>query len=51
VAFPRLPARRDPGEERAESRGELVGLANFAEYFRTPALAKSIWNSVWCRRW
>jgi len=27
--------------------GELVGLANFAEYFRTPALARSIWNSVW----
>ena len=27
--------------------GEFVGLANFAEYFRTPALARSIWNSVW----
>ncbi|MGZ5083341.1 MAG: hypothetical protein ACXWHA_08245, partial [Usitatibacter sp.] len=31
-------------EDRA---GELVGLANFADYFRTPALARSIWNSVW----
>jgi iron(III) transport system permease protein len=27
--------------------GEWVGLANFTEYFRTPALARSIWNSVW----
>jgi iron(III) transport system permease protein len=27
--------------------GEWVGLANFAEYFRTPALARSIWNSLW----
>lgn len=27
--------------------GEWVGLANFAEYLRTPALAGSIWNSVW----
>lgn len=27
--------------------GEWVGLANFAEYFRTPALALSIWNSFW----
>ncbi|MEO7744234.1 MAG: ABC transporter permease subunit, partial [Usitatibacter sp.] len=27
--------------------GEWVGLLNFADYFRTPALARSIWNSVW----
>jgi iron(III) transport system permease protein len=27
--------------------GDFVGLTNFAEYFRTPALARSIWNSVW----
>jgi iron(III) transport system permease protein len=27
--------------------GEWVGFANFAEYFRTPALARSIWNSLW----
>jgi iron(III) transport system permease protein len=27
--------------------GDWVGMANFAEYFRTPALARSIWNSVW----
>lgn len=27
--------------------GEFVGLANFAAYFGTPALARSIWNSVW----
>ncbi|HEX7465119.1 MAG TPA: putative 2-aminoethylphosphonate ABC transporter permease subunit, partial [Usitatibacter sp.] len=31
-------------EDRA---GELVGLANFAQYFATPALLRSIWNSVW----
>jgi iron(III) transport system permease protein len=31
-------------EDRA---GDFVGLANFASYFRTPALLKSIWNSVW----
>ncbi len=27
--------------------GEFVGLANFVSYFRTPALFRSIWNSVW----
>ena len=27
--------------------GDFVGLANFTEYFRTPALARSIWNSLW----
>src|SRR6185503_5953123 len=27
--------------------GEWVGFANFVDYFRTPALARSIWNSVW----
>jgi iron(III) transport system permease protein len=31
-------------EDRA---GEYVGLMNFVDYFRTPALARSIWNSVW----
>jgi iron(III) transport system permease protein len=31
-------------EDRA---GEWVGLLNFADYFRTPALASSIWNSLW----
>jgi iron(III) transport system permease protein len=27
--------------------GEFVGLANFVSYFQTPALSRSIWNSVW----
>jgi iron(III) transport system permease protein len=27
--------------------GDFVGLANFIEYLKTPALARSIWNSVW----
>ncbi len=31
-------------EDRA---GEFVGLANFAQYFQTPALMRSIWNSLW----
>ncbi len=30
-----------------DKAGEFIGLANFAGYFRTPALARSIWNSVW----
>jgi iron(III) transport system permease protein len=30
-----------------DKAGDFVGLANFTEYFRTPALARSIWNSVW----
>jgi iron(III) transport system permease protein len=31
-------------EDRA---GDFIGLANFAQYFRTPALSRSIWNSLW----
>jgi iron(III) transport system permease protein len=27
--------------------GEFVALANFQDYFKTPALLRSIWNSVW----
>jgi iron(III) transport system permease protein len=27
--------------------GEFVAFENFAQYLRTPALARSIWNSVW----
>ena len=27
--------------------GDFVGLDNFVEYFRTPALARSIWNTLW----
>lgn len=27
--------------------GEFVGLANYLTYFRTPALAVSLWNSLW----
>ena len=27
--------------------GDFIGLQNFADYFRTPALARSIWNSLW----
>ncbi len=28
-------------------RGEFVGLANYIDYFSTPALVASLWNSVW----
>ncbi len=27
--------------------GEFVGLANYARYFATPALVRSLWNSLW----
>jgi iron(III) transport system permease protein len=27
--------------------GDWVGFRNFVEYFRTPALSRSIWNSLW----
>jgi iron(III) transport system permease protein len=27
--------------------GEWIGLANFVAYFKTPALSRSIWNSLW----
>jgi iron(III) transport system permease protein len=30
-----------------DKAGDFVGLANFLAYFKTPALAISIWNSVW----
>jgi iron(III) transport system permease protein len=29
------------------ARGEFVGLANYARYFATPALVRSLWNSLW----
>jgi iron(III) transport system permease protein len=29
------------------NQGEFVGLQHFAAYFSTPALARSVWNSVW----
>jgi iron(III) transport system permease protein len=30
-----------------DSDGNFVGLRHFATYFATPALARSVWNSVW----
>ena len=29
------------------SKGEFVGLANYATYFATPTLVASLWNSLW----
>ena len=30
-----------------DKEGSFAGLANFASYLQTPALARSLWNSVW----
>jgi iron(III) transport system permease protein len=30
-----------------DNNGEFVGLRHFAAYFATPALARSVWNSLW----
>ncbi|MEO5693807.1 MAG: putative 2-aminoethylphosphonate ABC transporter permease subunit [Usitatibacter sp.] len=30
-----------------DKAGAFIGLTNFEQYFHTPSLAKSIWNSVW----
>ena len=30
-----------------DAQGRFVGLANFAAYLQTPALAQSLWNSIW----
>ena len=30
-----------------DNQGNFVGLRHFATYFATPALARSVWNSVW----
>jgi iron(III) transport system permease protein len=30
-----------------DNQGNFVGLHHFATYFATPALARSVWNSVW----
>ena len=29
-----------------DAQGRFVGLANFADYLHTPALAQSLWNSI-----
>jgi len=30
-----------------DARGRVIGLDNYFAYFETPALAYSLWNSVW----
>ena len=30
-----------------DARGDFAGLENFSAYFASPALAQSLWNSVW----
>jgi iron(III) transport system permease protein len=45
VATLAVPLAMMLGRSVQDSRGAFVGLANFAEYFRTPALSHSIQNS------
>ena len=47
VAFLLLPLGAILAKSVQDRAGEFVALKNFAEYFRTPALARSIWNSLW----
>ena len=35
------------GQSVEDAQGRFVGLANFADYLHTPALAQSLWNSIW----
>ena len=44
LAFPLLAILTQAVEGRA---GEFVGLRNFIDYARTPALLQSLWNSLW----
>src|SRR5687767_5691793 len=30
-----------------DRRGDFVALDNFSAYLKTPALARSLWNSIW----
>jgi iron(III) transport system permease protein len=47
VLFLLAPLAMILAKSAQDRAGEWVGLLNFADYFRTPALARSIWNSVW----
>ncbi|HEX6528560.1 MAG TPA: putative 2-aminoethylphosphonate ABC transporter permease subunit [Burkholderiales bacterium] len=35
------------GQSVEDAQGRFVALANFADYLHTPALAQSLWNSIW----
>ena len=37
------------GKSVEDSKGAFVGFANYARYFETPALARSIGNSLFVR--
>jgi iron(III) transport system permease protein len=47
VAFLAAPLAAVLLQSVADRRGDFVGLDNFASYLQTPALAQSLWNSVW----
>ncbi|MEJ6021429.1 putative 2-aminoethylphosphonate ABC transporter permease subunit [Ramlibacter sp. PS4R-6] len=47
VAFLALPLGAILIHSLQGKQDEFVGLANFIEYARTPALLQSLWNSVW----
>ncbi len=44
LAFPLLSILQQATDGK---QGEFVGLANFVSYLQTPALLRSLWNSVW----
>ena len=47
VAFLALPLTAILAQSLLGKQDEFVGLANFIDYARTPALLQSVWNSVW----
>ena len=47
AAFLLAPLATILAKSLEDKSGAFVGLVNFAEYFKTPALAISIWNSAW----
>ena len=47
VAFLAGPLAAILAQSVEDARGRFVGLENFFAYFATPALAESLWNSVW----
>ena len=47
VAFLAMPLLTILAQALQGKSGEFVGLSNFIDYARTPALVQSLWNSVW----
>jgi iron(III) transport system permease protein len=47
LAFLALPLLTIVVQAAQSKQGEFVGIANFIEYARTPALLESLWDSLW----